>query len=111
MLIANDPEKFFDAVYLPSGVRLVEISKMKSDALQACYSHWYKSQEQGDEVFAFKHIDPSDLRTSGKKRKYLADEEEQGSRHITPDRQEGGSGRTAIIPHFSPSASPERNMM
>ena len=36
-----DPDKFFDATYLPGRVELLEISKMKSEALQSCYAFWY----------------------------------------------------------------------
>ena len=60
--IRNEPEKFFDAKYLPAGVILVEISKMKSEALQACIRHWYKRQEAGEHAFEFKFVLPSDSR-------------------------------------------------
>jgi hypothetical protein len=72
LLIASDPGKFLDPIYLPPGVELREISKMKSDQLQACYAHWYKRQEHGDPSFIFKHVDPSDVRTPGRKRKQKA---------------------------------------
>jgi hypothetical protein len=68
-LIANDPDKFIDPVYLPIGVRLLEISKMKSEALHSCYSYWYKRQDRGEQAFLFKHVHFSDLRTPRNKRK------------------------------------------
>ena len=60
--IRDDPDKFFDAKYLPDGVILVEISKMKSEALQSCIRHWYKRQEAGECPFEFKFVLPSDSR-------------------------------------------------
>ena len=60
--IRDDPEKFFDSKYLPDGVILVEVSKMKSEALQSCIWHWYKRQEAGECPFEFKFVLPSDSR-------------------------------------------------
>jgi hypothetical protein len=68
-LIAAHPDKFFEPKYLPNGVKLVEISKMKSDALQSCYSHWYQRQQRGVEAFLFKHVQDSDVRIPASKRK------------------------------------------
>jgi hypothetical protein len=81
----NNPDKFFDDDYLPLGVNLVEISKMKSEALQSCYSFWHARQKAGDDAFMFKHVDPSDFRIPSKKRKSTHDHEEEGSgQHVTP---------------------------
>jgi len=60
--IRDDPDKFFDAKYLPDGMVLGEISKMKSEALQSCIRHWYKRQEAGECPFEFKYVLPSDDR-------------------------------------------------
>ena len=68
-VVCNAPDKFLDQIYLPAGVELKEISKMKSEALQACYAHWYTRQENGERAFLFKSVDPADLRVSGRKRK------------------------------------------
>jgi len=68
-LIAEDPDKFFDDDYLPEGVRLIEISKMQADTLQACYRHWSKSQENGEDAFVFKHVHQADVRADGGKKK------------------------------------------
>jgi hypothetical protein len=68
-LIAEDPDKFFDPKYLPGGVVLLEISKMKSEALQSCYTFWYECQERGQEVFVFKHVHSADFRDPAQKRK------------------------------------------
>jgi hypothetical protein len=68
-LVCKDPNNFFNKKYLPAGVELQEISKMKSDALQSCYGHWYTRQERGARPFWFKHVDPGDVRINGKKRK------------------------------------------
>jgi hypothetical protein len=106
-LIVNDPDRFFDALYLPSGVNLVEISKMKSDALQACHSHWYKRQQKGYQAFIFKHLHPSDLCISGKKRKHDSDHQEECT---TPDHQEEGSGHHTTIPQLSLPATPEHHI-
>lgn len=68
-LIAEDPDKFFDPMYLPGKVELLEISKMKSGPLQSCYAFWYKRQEEGQEAFVFKHVHSADLRNPAQKRK------------------------------------------
>lgn len=61
-LLQEDPNKFFDAEYLPAGVLLGEISKMKSGALQSCLKHWHRRQENGDCPFRFKHVHDTDYR-------------------------------------------------
>jgi hypothetical protein len=71
-VVCNKAEKFFDVIYLPAGVELKEISKMKSDTLQACYAHWYTRQENGQRAFLFKSVDPGDIRSPQKKRKQKA---------------------------------------
>jgi hypothetical protein len=77
------------------GINLVEISKMKSEALQSCYSFWHARQKAGDDAFLFKHVDPSDFRIQSKKRK------------STPDREEGGSGQHAVPSDLRTSPSPD----
>lgn len=91
-VVCNDADKFFDVMYLPAGVELKEISKMKSDALQACYAHWYTRQGNGERAFVFKSVDPGDIRVPRKKRKQNAakcrdsdDEEEVSQREPSPD--------------------------
>jgi hypothetical protein len=71
-VVCNEADKFFDAIYLPAGVELKEISKMKSDTLQACYAHWYMRQENGERAFLFKYVDPADIQVPRKKRKQKA---------------------------------------
>jgi hypothetical protein len=68
LLVTNDPDKFFD-----------DISKMKSEALQACYLHWYTRQMNGERAFRFKHVDPADKRVHQKIRKQtaLSDDEDE----------------------------------
>jgi hypothetical protein len=111
--IAKNPDKFFDDDYLPFDVTLVEISKMKSEALQSCYSFWHARQKAGDDAFLFKHVHPSDFRITSKKRKSTDDPQEEGSgqhmiRHqSTPDHQEEGTGQHATTSELPPSASPE----
>jgi hypothetical protein len=68
-LIAEDPNKFFDPVFLPGQVELLEISKMKSEALQSCYAFWSERQEAGQDVFVFKHVHFADFRDPALKRK------------------------------------------
>lgn len=68
-VVCNEAATFFDGMYLPAGVELKEISKMKSDALQACYAHWYTRQENGERAFLFKSVDPGDIRVPRRKRK------------------------------------------
>jgi hypothetical protein len=71
-VVCNEADKFFDVMYLPAGVELKEISKMKSDALQACYAHWFTRQENGERAFLFKSVDPGDIRVPQRKRKQKA---------------------------------------
>jgi hypothetical protein len=61
-------------MYLPAGVELKEISKMKSDALQSCYAHWYTRQENGERAFLFTSVDPAHKRIAGQKRKEKVDD-------------------------------------
>jgi hypothetical protein len=68
-VVCNEADKFFDAIYLPAGVELKEISKMKSDTLQACYAHWYTRQENGERAFLFKYVEPGAIRVPRRKRK------------------------------------------
>jgi hypothetical protein len=77
-LLAEDPDKFFDKHYLPDGVQLMDISKMKADALQSCYRKWLQCQENGDDAFVFKHVHEAALRSDGgrKKRKATNHDEE-----------------------------------
>jgi hypothetical protein len=71
--VCKDTDKFFDDIYFPAGVELREISKMKADALQTCYAHWYKRQEQGERAFMFKSVDAADKRVPEQKRKRQAE--------------------------------------
>jgi hypothetical protein len=92
-LIAEDPDKFFDNEYLPDGVQLIEISKMKADTLQACYRHWCKSQDIGEDAFVFKHVHEPDVRADvGKKKCRAADDDD--------DEEDNG--------HASGSAPPKK---
>lgn len=109
-LISNTPDKFFDPDYLPSGVQLVEISKMKSEALQSCYSFWHARQKAGDDAFLFKHVHSSDFRLPSNKKTSTHDPQEEGSgQHITrnqsiPDPQEECSSQHVTSLNLPPSA-------
>jgi hypothetical protein len=76
-LIAEDPNKFFDPMYMPNDIQIHEISKMRAEALQACYSFWWKRQEEGERAFVFKHVQGSDFREPKLKRKHPAPHDEQ----------------------------------
>jgi hypothetical protein len=56
------PDKFLEPCYLPAGVRLTEISKMKSETLNACLRHWLERVENGDTAFHFKAVEDVHLR-------------------------------------------------
>jgi hypothetical protein len=46
--ITKDPNYFFDSQYLPDGLKLVEISKMRGEHLHSCLQQWHKIQEKGE---------------------------------------------------------------
>jgi hypothetical protein len=76
-LLHDDPDKFFEPECLPAGVKLVEISKMKSESLQSCIQHWYKRQDAGENPFHFKHVNPADFRAVQKNSAYTDDNDEE----------------------------------
>lgn len=108
-LIAEDPDKFFDDDYLPDGVRLIEISKMRGDDLQACYRHWSSSQNKGEDAFLFKHVHQTDLRTdhANKKKRHAADhdddEDDRGASGSRPAKKKHVSSWPLDTPYVLPS--------
>jgi hypothetical protein len=105
-LIAEDPDKFFDPTYLPGRVELLEISKMKSEALKSCYAFWYKRQERGQEVFVFKHVHSADFRDPAQKRKRGAAANDDDDDEDDDDDDDGvGYVDKKHLP-FSPSPPP-----
>ena len=76
---------------------------MKSEALQSCYTFWYKCQERGQEVFVFKHVHSADYRDPAQKRKFGAaanDDDDDGVGYL--DKKH--------LP-FSPSPPPNTRYM
>jgi hypothetical protein len=67
--LSQTPEKFLDPCYLPQGVKLTEISKMKAESLHSCLRHWVKRTEDGEIAFRFKTVQESDLQASTSNRK------------------------------------------
>jgi hypothetical protein len=67
--ITKDPNYFFDSQYLPDGLKLVEISKMRGEHLHSCLQRWRKIQEKGEQAFCFKQVASGHEREVGKKRK------------------------------------------
>jgi hypothetical protein len=63
------PDKFLDAHYLPAGVQLTEISKMKAKTLNACLLHWSERVQNGEIAFRFKAVEDSHLRVPTSKKK------------------------------------------
>lgn len=104
-LIAEDPDKFFDPTYLPGRVQLLEISKMKSEALQSCYTFWYKRQERGEEAFVFKHVHSADFRDPAQKRKRGAADDDDDDEDEDDDDEPAGYVDKKHLP-FSPSPPP-----
>jgi hypothetical protein len=78
------PDKFLESCYLPAGVQLTEISKMKAQTLNACLLHWSERVENGEIAFRFKAVEDSHLRVPKSKKKRPApvseDEAEQSSK-------------------------------
>jgi hypothetical protein len=73
----QSPNKFLEACYLPDGVVLREISKMKGGSLNACVLHWATWVEKGQIAFRFKAVEDCHMRevTAKKKRAPSHDEE------------------------------------
>jgi hypothetical protein len=58
----KSPNKFLEPCYLPEGVLLTEISKMKGGPLNACIRHWSGRVHKGEIAFRFKAVEDSHLR-------------------------------------------------
>ena len=67
--LQQDPEKFLEPRYLPDGVQLQEVSKMKAASLNACVSHWLERVESGQRAFRFKAVDDAHRRDGKAKKK------------------------------------------
>jgi hypothetical protein len=83
--VCKDADKFFDKEYLPAGVELQEISKMRGETLQSCYAHWYKRQEQGERAFIFRSVHAGDKRVPQDKKKRKARPAEGSDDEDVPD--------------------------
>lgn len=93
--LVETPDKFLELCYLPAGVQLTDISKMKAKSLNACLLHWSERVQNGDIAFRFKAVEESHLRVpkSKKKRPSPASEEEaeQSSKGDHPSTQLGST--------------------
>ena len=69
LALLRNPDKFLEPRYLPHGVQLTEISKMKAASLQACLRHWSKRVENGHIAFRFKAVEDSHKRDAKTKKK------------------------------------------
>jgi hypothetical protein len=91
--LLNSPNKFLDKCYLPDGVLLTEISKMKGGALNACINHWSGRIGKGEIAFRFKAVEDSHLREVDvkKKRRAPRDKEpaESSPRKRSADDEDG----------------------
>jgi hypothetical protein len=67
--ITKDPDYFFDSQYLPDGLKISEISKMRGEHLHSCLQQWRKGQEKGEQAFCFEKVAAGHEREVGKKRK------------------------------------------
>ena len=54
--VTDSPDDYFDAKFLPDGVRLREPSRMTEDTITKIISHWNSRRDmEGEEVFLFHH--------------------------------------------------------
>lgn len=60
--IAHDPEFFINSDDLPENVKIVELSKMRSEHLLSCYHKWLKLQNSNQHSFRFKAVAPHHVR-------------------------------------------------
>lgn len=91
--LVETPDKFLELCYLPAGVQLTDISKMKAKTLNACLLHWSDRVQNGDIAFRFKAVEESHLRVPKSKRKRPApaseDEAEHGNLGDHPSTKSG----------------------
>lgn len=77
--LLKSPNKFLDNCYLPEGVFLTEISKMKGGALNACIRHWSGRIGKGEIAFRFKAVEDSHQRETNVKKKRRAPRDEESA--------------------------------
>lgn len=107
--LVKSPNKFLDKCYLPDGVFLTEISKMRGGALTACIHHWSGRISKGDIAFRFKAVDDAHQRevdVKKKKRRAAPDEEPE-----TPKEEpaESSHHKTFADTHDSEEESADKN--
>jgi hypothetical protein len=81
--LQKSPNKFLEPGYLPDGVLLTEISKMKAGSLNACVLHWATRVEEGQIAFRFKAVEDCHMRgvAAKKKRAPSSDDEHDKRSH------------------------------
>jgi len=97
--ISLNQDLFLEHRFLPSSVKLIEISKMKTEELHACVRHWYDRTANGKVAFRFKTVRDADLRVSSSKKRRPAppsddehgDEDEPGDEDERGDEDEHGN--------------------
>lgn len=67
--LSKSPDSFIEPKYLPDGVELQEISKMKGGPLNRCIQHWLERAETGDIPLRFKAVHDSHRRDGKGKKK------------------------------------------
>jgi hypothetical protein len=105
--LSKSPDDFFEPMYLPEGVELEEVSKMKAGALNGCVRHWLKRAKQGDIAFQFKAVQDSHRREGkrkgkgkGKAKKSAGsdeDEEEDDGKHSHRQDPKGKRKRSETL--------------
>jgi hypothetical protein len=100
--LAETPDKFLESHYLPAGVQLTDISKMKGKDINECLLHWSKRVEQGDIAFRFKAVEESHLRVPKSKKKRPAPKSEDEGEHSS--EEDYTSTRTQLKSHKAHSA-------
>jgi hypothetical protein len=86
--VLQAPAKFLEPCYLPAGVKLTEISKMKAESLNACIHHWSERVTNGDIAFRFKHVDPShQLAVKSNKKRPAPPSDDESSDDEPPSRR------------------------
>jgi hypothetical protein len=82
-----------ESCYLPSGVQLTDISKMRGKDINECLSHWSERVEKGEIAFRFKAVEESHLRVQKSKKKRSAPDSEDEREHSSKPNDTSSSAQ------------------
>ena len=54
--IADEPEEFYDAGFLPPGIQIRDPSKMVKEQIEACFRFWQKKERKERQPFQFRQV-------------------------------------------------------